>query len=261
MKKAIQYFAGLLAAAVVLQILSGAAFALGAQISPPNQSNAAGTLPNHILLPVLLVHTIDSRHAVPGQPILGKTVQHIQIGQNQWIPKGALVHGRILAVQTASDHSAGPGITFEFDSVTSKRQTWQVKTSLVAVASLMEVYDATEPATNFDDRGNQNEHAWTMRQIGGDMVYHDTGWIYNRHGERVGTEDPNGNYALPVAQANGGAALPLAVGLFSTTAKGVYGMPGYTLANTGTTSQIMAGPEAKHLHLPYGISVLLETQP
>lgn len=283
MKRSLPYFASFdfasfaVAAAVLLVLApparssTASAFALDTQTSNTAQNPVAAKLPGHILLPVLLVHTVDSRHVLPGQPILGKTVQPIQIGPNQWIPKGALVHGRIVAVQPASGPAnvsgastsagRGPSITFEFHRVTSKNGAWTMKTSLLAMASLMEVYDATEPATNFDDRGNNNEHAWTMRQIGGDMVYHDTGWIYNRYGEKVGTEDSNGNYALPVARSDGGPALPLALGLFSTNAKGAYGMPGYNIYQTGPATQITAGPAASHLHLPYGISMLLETEP
>lgn len=232
-----------------------------------HQMQASATLPPHITLPLVLVHTIDTRHAKVGQPILGKLVQHVQIGTNAWLPKGALVHGRILALNptrtAGGGPSSGPSVTFKFCRVTSKDSAWKVKTSMLAVASLMEVFDATEPAENFDDRGNNNEHAWTMRQIGGDMVYHDSGLITDRYGQKVGTEDTAGNYSLPVADPDSGTQLPRALGLFSTTAKGVYGMPGYAIANTEKTGTITisAAPDAKHVELHYAISMQLETQP
>ena len=223
---------------------------------------AAGALPAHITLPIVLAHTIDSRHAAVGQSIAGKLVQHVQTGEHAWLRKGAIVHGRILAVNAA--HSAdGPSVTLEFDSVASKSSVWKTKTCLRALASLMEVFNATEPAENFDDRGNNNEQAWTMRQIGGDIVYHDSGLIENRHGRKVGTEDAEGQYSLPAAHADGTQQLPRALGLFSTSAEGVYGMPGYSIANhkTGDAITISAGPDAKYLRLHYGIAMLLETQP
>ncbi|MHB1702068.1 MAG: hypothetical protein ACYCSN_18435 [Acidobacteriaceae bacterium] len=219
-------------------------------------------LPAHITLPIVLAHTIDSRHAVVGQPVVGKLAQHVQIGPKAWLPKGAIVQGRILAVNAAQS-ATGPSVTFEFDRVAAKNSVWRTKTSLLALASLMEVYEANEPATDFDDRANQNEHAWTVRQIGGDIVYRDSDRIDDSHGQRVGTEDAQGQYSLPGVNPDGSPQLPRALGLFSTTAHGVYGMPGYTLANEKKTGAIAisAGAENKNLRLHYGVALLLETEP
>lgn len=228
----------------------------------PHVGKTVATLPAHITLPIVLAHTIDSRHAVVGQPVVGKLAQHVQIGPDAWLPKGALVQGRILAVNAAQS-ATGPSVAFEFHRVTAKHSVWRTKTSLLALASLMEVYEATEPATDFDDRANQNEHAWTVRQIGGDIVYRDSDRIDDSHGQRVGTEDAQGQYSLPGVNPDGSPQLPRALGLFSTTAHGVYGMPGYTFANEKKTGAIAinAGPDAKHLQLHYGVSLLLETEP
>ncbi len=227
-----------------------------------DNGQVAAMLPAHITLPVVLAHTIDSRHASVGQSITGKLAQRVQIGPKTWLPKGAMVHGRILAVNTAQATS-GPSVTFEFHSVTAKDSAWRTKTSLLALASLMEVYNANEPATDFDDRANQNEHAWTVRQIGGDIVYRDSGRIDNRHGEKVGTEDDQGQYSLAGVNADGSTRLPRALGLFSTTAHGVYGMPGYSIGNSEKSGSITvsAGAENKNLRLHYGVALLLETAP
>ena len=89
------------------------------------------------------------------------------------------------------------------------------------------------------DRGNASEASWTTRQVGGDEVVR-SGWVGDVIGSstlKVGYADYWGVYSLPVTpSACDGLALPRAIGVFSTTAAGLYGFDeGMELHSEGGT--------------------------
>jgi hypothetical protein len=122
----------------------------------------------------------------------------------------------------------------------------------------MEVDDTFLPATGSTDRGNPNQASWTTRQVGGDFVAR-SGWVGPVVGfglNTVGNADFHGVYSLPVKLSDG-AMVPRAMGVFSTTAKGLYGYEtGATLESAGGSVTITS-PE-KHAVIRNGDNLLLE---
>jgi hypothetical protein len=94
------------------------------------------------------------------------------------------------------------------------------------MANLMAVDDTFLPVMGGADRGNSSEVNWTTRQVGGEEVVR-SGWIGPVVGSglrTVGRADYYGVYSLPAKlQGADDAMVPRAVGVFSTTAKGLYG--------------------------------------
>ena len=221
---------------------------------PASTQSAPPELPAGLWLPVFLVRGMDTAHACAGQRVAAHTMQHIPLGNHQFIPEHALLEGHVVACGPGT--TGGSAITFTFDTLHDHHAVIPIKVSLIALASLLEMNEATIP-TNGGDRGTSYK-AWTMVQIGGDVVYHGGLRIDNDRGEQVGTEDIYGNYAF--ATADGPPGLPLAVGEFSTTAKGVYGLPGYHIqinAPGPASPQITVTSETPRTRLPSGAGMLL----
>jgi hypothetical protein len=98
-----------------------------------------------------------------------------------------------------------------------------VETRAIAAASFVRVGDTFIPTTGGPDRGNASEANWNTKQVGGDEVNR-SGWagvVSDSWMRVVGSADYYGVYSLPVRL--GGAMVPRAMGVFSTTAKGLYG--------------------------------------
>jgi hypothetical protein len=117
------------------------------------------------------------------------------------------------------------------------------------------------PSTGGADRGNPNPASWTTRQVGGDEVVR-SGWVgdvVDTSTRKVGTADFYGVYSLP-ARIGEGERVPKAMGVFSTTAKGMYGYEhGATLESAGGTMTITS-PE-KSVVIRNGDNMLLEVLP
>jgi hypothetical protein len=99
-------------------------------------------------------------------------------------------------------------------------------TRAVAMANLMDVDGTYLPLMGGADRGNSSEGSWTTAQVGGQEVVR-SGWIGPVVGaglQTVGRADYYGVYSLPVQLGGAdGPMVPLAIGVFSTTARGLYG--------------------------------------
>ncbi len=87
----------------------------------------------------------------------------------------------------------------------------------------MRVGDTFLPTSGGGDRGNASEASWNTVQVGGDEVNR-SGWVgvvSDSTMNVVGSADYYGVYSLPVKLD--GAMVRRAIGVFSTTAKGLYG--------------------------------------
>jgi hypothetical protein len=191
-------------------------------------------VPSGILLPVRLETTITAENAQPGTPIRCRLDQRVPLGNKQYIPRGTELLGHVTV--------AGPTtLSLEFAELRLRRVSVPVSVQLIAAASWHAVY-LTELPVGGTDRSTSSPADWTTEQIGGDQVYRAAGFgdVYNSVSEKVGRADLVGVYSL-ASKENG---LPLAMGPFSTTAIGLFGLPQVELAASGGVAH---APIALHM--------------
>ncbi len=182
-----------------------------------------------LTLPIELSRGLKAGHTKPGSTVTGFTTQRIPLGPGVYLPRGVKVTGTVIA-STAPDKKAGhPAIlSIRFDTLHYHQQSLPLLTEALAIANFTNVDDTFSPASDPSDKGNPSPANWTTSQIGGDQVVR-SGWVgpvVNRSMQRVGSADFHGVYADPPAGASGPAAIPHALGVFSTTAQGLYGFDG-----------------------------------
>jgi hypothetical protein len=182
-------------------------------------------LPVGITLPVRMGRTLRAGKVKPGTVIEAKTTQRVPVSASSYLKYGATVRGEVVASDAGDGTAAHPStLTIRFSQMSYRGQTVPLEVRAVAVANIMAVDDTFLPATGGSDRGNNSPASWTTRQVGGDFVARE-GWVGEVVGvglRTVGNADFYGVYSLPVKLPDGGA-VPRAMGVFSTTAKGLYG--------------------------------------
>ena len=215
-----------------------------------------------VTLPIQLGRTLRAGKVKPGTSFETKTTQRVPISAMEYLKRGATVRGEVVASDAGDGTAAHPSrLTIRFSQLSYGGQTVPAVTRAVAIANLMAVDDTFVPATGGSDRGNNSPASWTTRQVGGDFVVR-SGWVGDVVGSglrTVGRADYDGVYSLPVKLSNG-AMVARAMGVFSTTAKGLYGYQlGARLESSGGLITI-SSPE-KHAAIRAGDNLLLEIMP
>src|SRR6516165_11220151 len=126
-------------------------------------------IPAGTALPVMLGSTLDARKDKPGRKISARVMQEVRLPNGTSIPSGARVFGTILQV-SAQGANSGSRLVVKFDQLHLRGQTLSLMTSLRAVASMTEVFEAQLPTNTFDEYGTSIAD-WTTVQVGGDAVY------------------------------------------------------------------------------------------
>jgi hypothetical protein len=161
----------------------------------------------------------------PGTVIVAKTTQRVPVSASAYLKQGASVRGEVVASHAGDGTAAHPStLTIRFSQLSYQGQTVPLEARAVAVANIMAVDGTFLPATGGSDRGNNSPASWTTQQVGGDFVAR-SGWVGEVVGfglHTVGNADYYGVYSLP-AKLPDGVLVPRAMGVFSTTAKGLYG--------------------------------------
>jgi hypothetical protein len=162
-----------------------------------------------------------------GTRIVAKTTQRVPVGEHLYLKQGAELMGVVKASSAEDKGTARPAtLTLEFTQLRYGKQTVAVRTKAIAIANFTNVGETFLPVTGGADRGNASEASWTTMQVGGDEVVR-SGWVgdvIDSQMEKVGYADYWGVYSLPVKPSGGdGPALSRAMGVFSTTAAGLYG--------------------------------------
>jgi hypothetical protein len=174
-----------------------------------------------VTLPVQLSRSLCAGKVPVGTRIVAKTTQRVPVGEDLYLKRGAELIGVVVA-SSAGDKTAT--LTFEFTQLRYGKQTVPVRTKAIAIANFTDVGETFLPVTGGADRGNASEASWTTKQVGGDEVVR-SGWVGDVVGSRmetVGYADYWGVYSLPMTLLGDGT-LPRAMGVFSTTAAGLYG--------------------------------------
>jgi len=182
-------------------------------------------LPVGVTLPVQMGRTLRAGKVKVGTVIEAKTTQRVPVSANAYLKPSVVVRGEVVASEAGDGTATHPAtLTIRFNQLNYRRQTVPVMTRAVAVANLMYVDDTFIPATGGSDRGNNSPASWTTKQVGGDLVVR-SGWVGPVVGlglRPVGSADYYGVYSLPVELPDG-VEVPRAMGVFSTTANGLYG--------------------------------------
>jgi hypothetical protein len=266
-RKRARWSAGL---ALVLLMIVAATFVRAADPIPkteaprPQAVSELRPLQAGVTLPVVMGRTLRAGKVKPGTVFQVKTTQRVPVSANFYLNQGATVRGEVVASDAGDGTAAHPStLTIRFTQLRYRGQTVPLEMRAVAMANLMAVDDTFLPATGSTDRGNPNSASWTTRQVGGDEVER-SGWVGPVVGsglQTVGHADYFGVYSLPAKlQGADGATVPRAMGVFSTTAKGLYGYDeGAQLESSGGVITI-TNPVG-HAVIRKGDNLLLEVVP
>lgn len=197
-----------------------------AQKSKMTAATTLTTLPMGTTLPVQINHAFCAGSVKPGTTIIAVTTQRIPISPKLYLNGGAHIIGTVITSTHSNKAAAQPAtLTIRFTTIRYRHQAIPIATRAIAIANFTDVDDTALPANGSTDRGNPNSASWTTRQIGGDEVSR-SGWIgpvVDSTMHTVGFADYFGVYADPPAQSSASPAIPHAIGVFSTTARGLYG--------------------------------------
>jgi hypothetical protein len=200
-------------------------------------SSRAQSLPPGTTLPARLQNTLNSEKDQPGKTFTLKITQEIPVAGQPVIQRGATLTGHVVATQSIKIGAQSSRITLQFDKLRFSRQEIPVILGLRAIASVVEVQYAGMP-TNSDD----NSASWTTRQIGGDVVYRGGGPVTTSWGEVVGKPVSDGVIGRLIAPRDGPLPgnlhcesddSPHALGVFASTACGLYGFTRFTIERDG----------------------------
>ena len=208
------------------------------------------SLPAGVMLPVSLEQRLDAGHVRAGEAITARLMQRVPLADGYYLSPKARVMGTVVAYD-------GGSLTLRFERLRLGHEQQPLHVKLLAAGHWFEVGQTKVPL-EAADRALSNPWDWTTKQIGGDEVYRSggSGVVYDRYSEPVGHADAYGVYApgrMPGATA-------LAMGPFSTTAHGVYGLLGTEIASPGgAESPIVLRLTSPKWQLHGGTALLLQT--
>src|ERR1700690_2817118 len=137
---------------------------------------SAQQIPPGTTLPVMLNSTLDARRDKPSREIFARIMQNILLPDGARVPAGSRLVGHILQVSAPSNNSSSR-LVFKFDQVVTHGRSIPITTSLRAMASMMDVYEAQMPTNALDDYGTTNSD-WNTVQVGGDAAYRGNGQVF-----------------------------------------------------------------------------------
>jgi len=209
-------------------LLSLPTLAIASDTRPKSQAvSELHPLPAGVTLPVEMGRTLRAGKVKPGTIFQVKTMQRVPVSEDAYLNRGATIRGEVVRSDAGDGTAAHPStLTIRFTQLSYRGKTVPLVTRAVAMANLMAVDDTFLPVMGGADRGNSSEASWTTRQVGGEEVAR-SGWVGPVVGSglrTVGHADYYGVYSLPEKlQGADGVMVPRAIGVFSTTAKGLYG--------------------------------------
>jgi hypothetical protein len=217
-------------------------------------------LPPGVTLPVKLGRSFRAGKVQVGTPIVVTTTQRVPVSEDTYLKAGAELDGEVVASIAGHGTASTPAtLSIRFTRLRYGKQSIPVRTKAIAIANFVQVGYTHLPADGGPDMGIFSEANWTTKQVGGDAVVR-TGWagpVVGFNTGTVGHADYYGVYSLPAASPDDGPPFPRALGVFSTTAAGLYGFgSGSALKSTDGTITL-TGP-GKSVELRNGDNLLLE---
>jgi hypothetical protein len=217
-------------------------------------------LPPGVTLPVKLGRWLRAGKVKVGTPIVVKTTQRVPVSEDTYLKAGAELDGEVVASIAGNGNDSTPAtLSIRFTRLRYGKQSIPVRTKAIAIANFAQVGYTHLPADGGPDMGIFSEANWTTKQVGGDSVVR-TGWVGQVFGVglgKVGRADYYGVYSLPEPSPNDGSPFPRALGVFSTTAAGLYGFGGGSELRSADGAITLTGP-GKSVELRNGDHLLLE---
>ena len=217
-------------------------------------------LPPGVTLPVQLGRSLRAGKVPVGTQIVVKTTQRVPVSEGTYLKAGAELDGEVVASIADNGKASAPAtLSIRFTRLRYGKQSIPVRTKAVAIANFMQVSYTFLPADGGPDMGNVSQANWTTKQVGGDAVVR-TGWagpVVGFNTGTVGHADYYGVYSLPADASNNGLPFPRALGVFSTTAAGLYGFGSGSALKSADGTITLTGP-GKSIELRNGDNLLLE---
>jgi hypothetical protein len=220
-----------------------------------------GALPPGVTLPVKLGRWLRAGKVRVGTQIVVKTTQRVPVSEESYLKAGAELDGEVVA-SSAGNASTTATLSIRFTRLRYGNQSIPVRTKAIAIANFMQVGYTVLPADGGPDMGITSAANWTTKQVGGEAVVR-TGWVgpvVGNNTQKVGNADYYGVYSLPAASPSDGPSFPRALGVFSTTAAGLYGF-GRGSEMTSVDGTITVTGPGKSVELRNGDNLLLEVIP
>ncbi len=229
----------------------------------------AQPIPAGTALPVMLNSSLDAKKDKPGQKISARIMQDIPLPDGARLRAGSRLIGHIVEV-SGPVQGRGSRLVFQFDQLLIRGRLISIRTSLRAIASMLDVFDAQLPTNALDDYGT-SYNDWNTVQVGGDAVYRGSGRVFSADNQLVGSATIGGAVtaklaAVPAAGCRGdmdGNDREQALWVFSATACGVYGFNNLKIAHAGRTAPLseIALESSANLHVASGSGLLLRVVP
>ena len=230
----------------------------GAQTSEPTL-----VLPPGTAIPITFVHTLNSAKLKVGDAVITKTDQEILKPDGDRIPRGSELIGSVVNVG-ASPSSANPSLlAIKFDTLRVHGQSFPLHVGLRALASFADSYSSRSPAVD-----NGYPETSVYRQVGGDYFYRND-VVYSNEWNEVGKSSDDGVFVKlehieRVNSPNHAACYATetlqSVGVFASSACGVYGFQDLTIDNAGADdARVIKLHSTKHtLKIASGSTALLQ---
>jgi hypothetical protein len=204
----------------------------------------AQQIPPGTALPVMLNSSLDAKKDKPGRKISARIMQDVRLPDGRKIPAGSHIVGQLLGVSGPTANSPSR-LVVKFETLNSRGHSVPLTTSLRALASMVEVFDAQLPSNNFDEYGSSIAD-WTTVQVGGDAVYRRDGKVISPYAEVVGSTTLGGDVtakltAAPDRGCRGsieGNDREQSLWVFSTSACGAYGFRDLQIVHAGRTNPV-----------------------
>jgi hypothetical protein len=183
------------------------------------------SLPIGTFLPVMLGTNLDSNKSKPGQKISAKVKQDVSIPDGGTVKAGTELTGHVVTVIRGGAGSEGK-VVIVFDHIRLSGKDQPLTTTLRALASMMEVFQARQPINSVALDGS-SVWDYNTRQVGGDVVFGRKD-VRNDAGVVGMSPEPGWVVGIPLGNLEAGCPPPenktmQSFWVFSTSACGVYG--------------------------------------
>jgi hypothetical protein len=196
-------------------------------------------LPVGTAIPVTFPHTIDAAKLKAGDTIIAKTDQVVLGPGGERIKSGSELVGTVVDVQSSGNSSDPSELAIRFDTLRVGSQVLSMHVALRAIASFLDYYSNRSPII---DNGYPENSVY--RQVGGDYFYQGD-VVYSNDWEEVGKSTHDGVFAKleHIEQSKSQNHMVCnstdsiqSVGVFASSACGVYGFAGLSVGDAGAAS-------------------------
>jgi len=216
---------------VTLLLSSTAALAQG-NIAPTATSLQAPTT-----LPIVFTKSISAGDAHVGDVILARTNQEAHLSNGTVIPAGTKITGHVVAAKgfiydkTPYAHQQQSTLSIKFDSIEVVGASLPLDVTVRAMADPLTSWGAREP------KSSDLDSLATVTQIGGDQLIPSQSEVRNMDGDVVAYNKHNGVYAHLISNGRcDGSDVEVSVGIYSTSACGLYGFSNVAATEFGSVA-------------------------